>query len=252
MNDAEYAEALHPLHVELVRLQRHVIAAGERLLIVFEGRDAAGKDGVIRVLTQHWSPREFRVFAPGKPTERERSSWYFQRFVAQLPAAGEIVCFNRSWYNRAGVEPVMGYCTRAQTERFLRDVKDFERLLAADGVRILKFYLDISRKEQARRLEARRTDPLKQWKISPVAAQAQKLWPAYSAARDAMLRRSSHPAAPWMLVQADKKKQARLAVLRQVLAETPFPGRDRRLARPAGKLVRAFRPGRLRDGTLAR
>lgn len=252
MSANDFDEEARPYYVELVKLQRHVIAERQRLLILVEGRDAAGKDGALRALTRHFSPREFRIFAPSKPTERESGSWYFQRFVPQLPGAGEIVCFNRSWYNRAGVELLMGYCTKAQTEAFLRDVTAFERLLVDDGIRLLKFYFDVSRKEQAQRLEDRRNDPLKQWKISPVDASAQKLWPKYSRARDRMLLRSHHPAAPWRIVQADRKKRARIAFMREVLAAVDYLGRDAALARPQRSIVKAFSPERLKDGSLAR
>jgi len=243
MNDREFEEAAHPLWVELVKFQRHVIESGLRVLLIFEGRDAAGKDGMIRTLARHWSPREFRIFAPSKPTEREQGSWYFQRFVAQLPAAGEIVCFNRSWYNRAGVERVMDYCTEQETESFLRNVSAFESLLTGDGIRILKFYLDVSREEQAERLAERRADPLKQWKISPVDARAQELWDAYSAARDAMFDRSSHDAAPWLIVRADAKKKARLALMREVIFGAEFPGRVEEHASPDRERIRRFEAG---------
>jgi len=251
MSEHDFEEEAHPYYVELVKLQRHVIESNLRLLILIEGRDAAGKDGALRALTRHFSPREFRIFAPSKPTEREAGSWYFQRFVPHLPAAGEIVCFNRSWYNRAGVEAVMGFCTPRQTESFLRDVTGFERLLVADGILVLKFYFDVSRKEQKRRLADRRKDPLKQWKISPVDAQAQKLWTRYSNARDRMLLRTHHPAAPWRIVEADRKKRARIALMREVLAAVDYPGRDRKLARPQRSIVKICSATRLRDGTLA-
>ena len=251
MKNGDFEDAAHPLWVELVQFQRHVIERGLRVLLILEGRDAAGKDGALRALARHWSPREFRVFAPSKPTERERGSWYFQRFVAQLPAAGEIVCFNRSWYNRAGVEKVMGYCTAEEHEVFLRDVGAFERLLVDDGLRLQKYYLDVSRKEQAKRLAERRADPLKQWKISPVDARAQELWDDYTAARDEMFARSSHDAAPWRVVRADDKKEARLALMREVLAAADHPGRCAAAAAPDRERVRPWTPRLRVDGFLS-
>ncbi len=251
MSEKEFEKLAHPLWVELVDLQRRVIRDELRLLLIFEGRDAAGKDGTIRALTRHWSPREFRVFAPSKPTERERGSWYFQRFVAQLPAAGEIVCFNRSWYNRAGVEKVMGYCTAAQTASFLQQVSDCERLLVESGILIRKFYLDISRAEQAKRLESRREDPLKQWKISPVDARAQELWDDYTTARDEMFASSSHEAAPWHVVRADSKKHARLALMRAVLSGSLAPGPGSPPSRADHSRLRVYAPDMRREGFLS-
>jgi polyphosphate kinase len=178
--------------VELVKLQRSLIAEGGRVLVIMEGRDGAGKDGTIKRLTEHMSPRETRVHAPGIPSSREETEWYFQRFVPFLPSASEFVVFNRSWYNRAGVEPVMGYCTDKQVEAFLESVVPFEAMLARDGIAIRKYYLDISRDVQTERLKDRAKDPLKQWKLSPVDAKALKNWNAYSSARDAMFRRSNH------------------------------------------------------------
>jgi polyphosphate kinase 2 len=251
MSNGDFEDDALPYYVELVKMQRHVIAEGMRLLIIVEGRDAAGKDGALRALTRHFSPREFRIFAPSKPTAIQAGSWYFQRFVPHLPAAGEIVCFNRSWYNRAGVEPVMGYCNRPEMEAFLRDVPTFEKLLVSDGIVLLKFYFDISRKEQAQRLADRRSDPLKQWKISPVDARAQELWRQYSRARDRMLLRSHQPAAPWRIVQADRKKRARIALMREVLSSVDYLGRDAKLAKPQRSIVKIFSPARLKDGSLA-
>src|SRR5262245_42681956 len=173
-DDQGYDEALRALQVELVKLQRDVIANGERVLVIVEGRDGAGKDGTIKRFTEHLSPRETRVVALGKPSDREQGQWYFQRYVAHLPAAGEIVFFNRSWYNRAGVERVMGFSTPEETEEFLATVVTLEELLVRSGIRIFKYYLDITREEQESRLEARREDPLKQWKISPIDEAALK------------------------------------------------------------------------------
>lgn len=235
--DRHYKRALHALQVELVKLQRRLIAEGARVLVVLEGRDAAGKDGTIKRLTQHMSPRETRVHAPGKPSDREVSEWYFQRFVPFLPAAGDFVVFNRSWYNRAGVERVMGFCTEQQVEEFFDAVVPFEKLLVRDGIALRKYYLDISRGEQKSRLEARRDDPLTQWKISPVDQAAIRNWKAYSAARDDMFERSSHEAAPWRIVETDTKKVARLELMRDLLDSFDYKGKNKKLVKPDRNVV---------------
>ncbi len=201
------------------------------MLLLLEGRDAAGKDGAIKRITRHMSPRETRVFAPSKPNEREETTWYFQRFVPHLPAAGELVLFNRSWYNRAGVERVMGFATDEQVERFLVQVPKFEELLVGSGITLVKLYLDISRQVQVERLDDRRGDPLKQWKISPVDQRAIELWDAYTEARDVMLERTHSEHAPWTIVDADDKRAARLEIIRFVLATIDYPDRDDELAR---------------------
>jgi polyphosphate kinase 2 len=227
--DKHYGHKLYDLQVELVKLQRKLIAENRRVLVIIEGRDGAGKDGTIKRLTEHMSPRETRVHAPGKPSSREETEWYFQRFVPFLPAAGEFVVFNRSWYNRAGVELVMGFCTREQVEEFFESVGPFETMLTRDGMAIRKYYLDISREEQKERLKARADDPLKQWKLSPVDAKALKNWKAYSAARDDMFRRSSHTEAPWRIVRADVKKVARLEIIRDLLSSFDYDGKSKKL-----------------------
>lgn len=213
----EYKKALRALQIELVTMQRHIIRNNSRVLVLFEGRDASGKDGLIKVISEHLSPRETRVVALGKPTERETHSWYFQRYVAQLPADGEMVLFNRSWYNRAGVEKVMGFCTPAEYENFMLTVNDFEHLLIKSGITLLKYYLDISREEQRKRLAERREDPLTQWKISPIDRSALKHWKDYSAARDEMFTRTHTGIAPWIIVKTDDKQTARLNVIRDIL-----------------------------------
>jgi len=230
-DDHHYKRKLRALQVELVKLQRQLIADGARVLVILEGRDGAGKDGTIKRLTEHMSPRETRVHAPGKPSSREETEWYFQRFVPFLPAAEEFVVFNRSWYNRAGVERVMGFCTEKEAETFLASVIPFETMLVDDGVHLRKYYLDISRREQKKRLEARRDDPLKQWKISPVDEAAQDKWHAYSQARDEMFERTSHKSAPWHVVSADDKKAARLELIRDLLGSFSYKGRDRKITR---------------------
>ncbi|HEV2285282.1 MAG TPA: polyphosphate kinase 2 [Steroidobacteraceae bacterium] len=247
-----YARELRQLQIELVKLHRHVIARGRKVLVILEGRDAAGKDGTIKRIAEHLSPRETRVVAPGRPSDREQTEWYFQRFTGQLPAAQEIVLFNRSWYNRAGVEVVMKFCTRAQSEEFLEAAPGFEGMLVRSGIHLLKYYLDISHDEQARRLRARGRDPLKQWKLSPVDEAAQRHWHDYSRARDRMLLRTHSEHSPWMVVRADDKQQARLNVIRDILARVPAPGVSRRLARPDPRVVREFDAQLLESGWVAR
>jgi polyphosphate kinase 2 len=249
---AEYDAALYALHVELVKLQRQIIANGLRLCVVVEGRDGAGKDGTIKRIIEHLSPRETRVVALPKPSERDRLSWYFQRFVPHLPAAGEFVLFNRSWYNRAGVEPVMGFCTAKETESFLDEAPVFEAMLSRAGIKLIKYYLDISKDEQKERLAERRKDPLKQWKISPIDAAATAKWSDYSAARDTMLMRTTHDDAPWHVVKANSKKQARLNVIRHLLSHIKYKGRDEALAKWDHALVFPFTAKVLADGMLAR
>lgn len=222
MKKKPYQERLLLLQIELVKLQKHLISCGDKILVLFEGRDAAGKDGVVKRIVQHLSPRETRVVALGPPSDRERNSWYFQRFVAHLPSAGEFVLFNRSWYNRAGVERVMGFCAEEDYLRFIDQVGDFEKMLVASGIHLFKYYLDISQEEQARRLEARRLDPLKQWKTSPVDERALELWHEYSQARDAMLAATDHKAAPWRIVAADNKRHARLALINDLLRHLDY------------------------------
>ncbi len=248
----EYARELRRLQIELVKLHRHVIARDRKVLVIVEGRDTAGKDGTIKRIAEHLSPREVRVVAPGKPSDREESEWYFQRFVAHLPAAREIVLFNRSWYNRAGVEYVMKFCSRTERDAFLEAAPRFEKMLVRAGIFLLKYYLDISRNEQARRLRARRRDPLRQWKISPVDEAAQRHWRDYSRARDGMLRRTHTAEAPWVLIRADDKHQARLNLIRDMLARIPCPEVSPRRARPDPRVAREFDESLLSSGWVAR
>ncbi len=236
-----YKEELRTLQIQLTTLQRHLIEHGHQLLVLFEGRDCSGKDGVIKRITQHLSPRETRVVALGKPSCREQDEWYFQRYVSHLPAQGECVLFNRSWYNRAGVETVMGFCSTAEYETFMTAVIPFERLLSQSGLQIIKYYLDISRDEQEQRLADRRKDPLKHWKISPVDAAALEHWDDYSRARDAMLEQTSHDEAPWIVVQADDKKTARLNVIRDLLSRIACPDVDAHAFMPDEDIVFAYR-----------
>jgi polyphosphate kinase 2 len=212
--------------VELVKLQRHFIECSDKILVLLEGRDASGKDGTIKRIVQHLSPRETRVVALGTPSDRDRSAWYFQRFVPHLPTAREFVLFNRSWYNRAGVERVMGFCSDDEYEEFMQTVLGFEHMLVKSGIKLLKYYLDITRNEQKRRLKARRIDPLKQWKVSPIDDKALKQWDAYSEARNAMLDRTHNPVSPWTIVRADHKRAARLNLIADLLTRLHYGGKD--------------------------
>jgi polyphosphate kinase 2 len=252
LSDADYLELLTPLQIELVKLQRAWIDRGDKVLIIFEGRDAAGKDGALRAITQHMSPRQTRVVALPKPSDRDRTSWYFQRYVAHLPAGGECVFFNRSWYNRAGVEPVMGFCTPSEHAAFLDTVPEFEGLLAHSGLYLHKYYFDISRVEQKERLASRRQDPLDFWKVGPIDAAAIDKWDDYSARRDEMFVRTSLPETPWTIVRADSKKRARLAVLADILARHDYPGKEKGRTMPDPAIVFPFEPSALTDGRLAR
>lgn len=222
MKKKEYAGLLRPLDIELLKMQRWVQASGQRILVIFEGRDAAGKGGAIKRIAKHLNPRGCRIVALGMRTEREKSEWYFQRYLAHLPSAGEIVLFDRSWYNRAGIEPVMGFCTRAESEEFLRSVPELEDMLVRSGIRLLKYYLSISREEQARRIEKRRANPLKQWKLTPLDLRAGEKWDDYTSAEEEMFRRT----APWTRIVSDCKRVARVELIRDLLSKLDYPGRD--------------------------
>jgi polyphosphate kinase 2 len=247
----DYEAQLRDLQVGLVRYQAWAIKTGAKALVILEGRDGAGKDGTIARITQHLAPRNTRVVSLPKPSDRERTEWYFQRYTRRLPAGGEFVLFNRSWYNRAGVEPVMGFCTPAEHEDFLRDVPAFERMLQEAGVDLVKLWLDISKAEQADRLDARRNDPLKQLKISELDGEAQKKWAAYSAARDQMLMRTHSPISPWICVRGDHKKTARLNIMRQLLQALAPPKVRADFAPPDPAIVFPFEEQALTDGRLA-
>jgi polyphosphate kinase len=252
MDDDKYEHQLRRLQIDLVKSQIWAIEQGKKALVIFEGRDAAGKDGTIQRLTEHLSPRNTRVVALPKPSDRESTEWYFQRYVRYLPAAGEWVIFNRSWYNRAGVERVMGFCTPDETEQFLLDVPAFERMLVQSGVTLIKIWLDVSRKEQKERLKERRTDPLKKLKTGPMDAEAQKRFDDYTAARDEMLMRTHSPPAPWVCVRSDHKKPARLAVLRHLLNSIGSPAIARKVQDPDPKVLFPFEAEALKDGRLER
>lgn len=225
MKKDAYQEQLLELQIQLVKFQHHVIAQDEQLLVIFEGRDAAGKDGTIKRIVQHLSPRETRVVALAKPSVRDQSSWYFQRWIEHFPAGGEMVLFNRSWYNRAGVESVMGFCSHDEYRRFMATVLPFERLVMHSGIRLIKYYLDISKREQKKRLEERREDPLTQWKISPLDGQALALWGKYSKARDKMLAGTASSDSPWFLVHADSKRATRINIIQHLLSQFSYPGK---------------------------
>ena len=232
-------------------LQRQFIKSNDKILIILEGRDAAGKDGTIKRIVEHLSPRETRVVALGIPSDRDRASWYFQRYIPFLPATKELVLFNRSWYNRAGVERVMGFCTQEEYEEFFASVTEFEHMLIRSGIRILKYYLDISKSEQEKRLMDRKHDPLKQWKVSPIDDQAQKYWRQYSKARNEMLERSHSPTAPWKIVKADNKKLARLNIIRDILTSLHYKPKNERSIIPDRRVVFDFESSFIKKGILA-
>ncbi len=221
-----YEHELRQLQVELVKFQRWVQNTGARIAILVEGRDAAGKGGTIRRFTEHLNPRAMRVVALPKPSDEERGQWYFQRYIRQLPNKGEIVFFDRSWYNRAVVEPVMGFCTKKEHQRFLQQVPEFEHMLYEDGVTIIKFWFSISKEEQAKRFDARRQNPLKQWKLSPVDEKAQELWDAYTRSKEEMFSKTHTTYSPWIIVKANDKQAARLESLRYVLNLLPYKGKE--------------------------
>jgi polyphosphate kinase 2 len=243
---------LQARQLALVKWQQQAMASGEKVLIIFEGRDAAGKDGAIRVLTEHLSVRNTRVVALAKPTDRERSQWYFQRYVPHLPAAGETVIFNRSWYNRAGVERVMGFSTPTEQETFLRETPNFEAMLLESGLKLVKVWLDVSKAEQKQRLDERKNDPLKVLKSSPLDAAAQDKWDGYTKARDEMLTRTSSALAPWICVRSDQKKKARLALLSHLARVLAAPEIAATVPPPDPARLFPFDPAALTDGRLER
>jgi polyphosphate kinase len=249
---AGYHAALLALQIELVKLQRAIINDHRKIVIILEGRDAAGKDGTVKSIIQHLSPRETRAVALGKPTERDTTAWYFQRWVRHLPAGGEMVIFNRSWYNRAGVERVMGFSSEAECEVFLETVPVFERMLERSGITLLKYYLDITKAEQKKRLKDRRKDPLKQWKLSPIDEVAIANWKAYSRARNAMFARTHAVLTPWYIVRADDKHATHLNLIRHLLSKLDYADKDERLAVPDPKVVFAYDELYLENGMIAK
>jgi len=218
-----YEKELTRLQVELLKFQNHVKDKGLKILMIFEGRDAAGKGGTIKRITEHLNPRGARVVALEKPSDKETSQWYFQRYAKHLPSAGEIVLFDRSWYNRSMVEPVMGFCTERQHHKFLKDAPEFEQMIVDEDIQIFKFYFSVSKDEQARRFKARETDPLKQYKLSPVDKESQKLWNEYSLAKFMMLSATHTEAAPWTIVKSDNKKKARINCIKHILSFVDYP-----------------------------
>lgn len=228
---------LHELYIELVKLQKEIIATNLKLLVVLEGRDAAGKDGTIKRIIKHLSPRETRVVALSKPSDRQQLEWYFQRYSTHLPVSGEFVILNRSWYNRAGVEKVMGFCSEKEYKSFFTEVELYEKMLVDAGFIILKYYLDVSKKEQGRRLKDRETDPLKQWKISPIDKEAKKLWNDYSEARNEMLLRTNFKHAPWYVVNANKKKATHIALISHLLKHMEYHDKEEKLLSHINGLV---------------
>jgi len=238
----EEKKILYDLFVELVKVQKEVIASNLKLLVILEGRDAAGKDGTIKVITQHLSPRETRVVALGKPSDREDRQWYFQRYTQLLPAAGEFGLFNRSWYNRLGVEKVMGFCSTKEYNTFFKDVELYEKMLVDSRVTILKYYLDISKEEQETRLKDRSKDPLKQWKISPIDKVATKHWKEYSVARNEMLAKTNFNHSPWFVVDAENKKETHIALISHLLSRLKYRNKNEKMLAHDYKLVYPITP----------
>jgi len=238
---------LHELYIELVKLQKEIIASNLKLLVILEGRDAAGKDGTIKRIIKHLSPRETIVVALNKPSDRQQLEWYFQRYTVHLPVSGEFVLLNRSWYNRAGVEKVMGFCTEKEYKSFFTEVELFEKMLVDAGFIVLKYYLDISQEEQEKRLKARETDPLKQWKISPIDKEASKFWKDYSEARDEMLLRTNFKHTPWYVVNADKKKKTHIALITHLLKQLEYHKKDKDLLSNDYELVYPATPENIKE-----
>lgn len=236
MDRALYESELLRLQAELVEMQEWVRSTGARIVVIFEGRDAAGKGGAIKRITEYLNPRVARVVALPAPTERERGQWYFQRYIAHLPSAGEICLLDRSWYNRAGIEHVMGYCTPAEHRRFLQQCPVFERMLVDDGILLRKYWFSVSRKEQYRRFESRMTDPMRRWKLSPMDLESITRWEDYSRAKDEMLVHTDIDAARWHVVEAEDKRKARINMIHHLLGSIPY----RRVERP--EMVLPARP----------
>jgi polyphosphate kinase 2 len=233
----DYEEQKFLLQTELLRLQAWVKDARQRLILLFEGRDAAGKGGTIKRFMEHLNPRGARVVALEKPSEVERGQWYFQRYVEHLPTAGEIVLFDRSWYNRSGVERVMGFCTPGEYEEFLRQVPEFERNLVRSGIHVIKFWFSVSRDEQRRRFKERKAHPLKQWKLSPIDMASLDKWDDYTRAKEAMFFHTDTADSPWTVVKSDDKKRARLNAMRYVLHSMPYAGKDASRIGPVDDLL---------------
>lgn len=226
MDVVEYERHKHELQIELLKMQNWVKNTKQRIVIVFEGRDAAGKGGTIKRFMEHLNPRGANVIALEKPTAKERNQWYFQRYIQQLPSKGEIIFFDRSWYNRAGVEKVMGFCTDHEYLEFLRQAPELERMLVNSGITLFKYWFSVSRTEQFRRFKSRQNDPLKQWKLSPVDMASLSLWPKYSKAKGAMIFHTDTKDAPWTIIRSDDKKRGRINCMRHFLSHLDYPGKD--------------------------
>ncbi|MEN9433584.1 MAG: polyphosphate kinase 2 [Pseudomonadota bacterium] len=237
MSRKNYEKQKYQLQVELLKLQAWVRETGQRVVILFEGRDAAGKGGTIKRFMEHLNPRGARVVALEKPTETERGQWYFQRYVSQLPTAGEIVMFDRSWYNRAGVERVMGFCSEEEYLEFMRQAPEFERHLVKSGIHVIKFWFSVSQEEQRRRFKERKVHPLKQWKLSPIDLASLEKWDDYSKAKEAMFFHTDTAEAPWTIIKSDCKKRARLNAMRYVLNKLPYSGKDPKNVIPVDPLI---------------
>ncbi len=220
-----YEQELHKLQIELLKWQKHVIANEQRVLLLFEGRDAAGKGGTIKRIIEHLNPRGARVVALLKPSDRERTQWYFQRYIQHLPSGGEIVLFDRSWYNRAMVEPTMNFCTDEENKRFLKDTPMLESMLVKNGIILFKFFFSVSKEEQLRRFDSRETDPLKQYKISPVDREAQERWDDYTVRKFQMLNETNRTICPWTIIRSDNKKKARLNCIKHILSRVEYKGK---------------------------
>lgn len=217
-----YEKELKQLQTELIKLQAWVVKNNQRVLVLVEGRDFAGKGDAIRSFTEHLNPRSMRSVALRKPSERESRQWYFKRYIQEIPEGGHIVFFDRSWYNRAQVEPVMGFCTQEEYKRFMDEVNDFERMLTNDGIRLIKFYFSISKKEQARRIKMLKENPLRRWELSPVDLRAQELWDEYTKYKERMFKKTSKKHNPWTVIEADDKRDAQLASIRHILSVVPY------------------------------
>ena len=237
MKRAAYERRKANLQVELLKVQKWVRETGQKVVILFEGRDAAGKGGTIKRFMEHLNPRGARVVALEKPTDSERGQWYFQRYIAQLPTAGEMVLFDRSWYNRAGVEQVMGFCTPVEYLEFTRQTPALERMLVNSGIHLFKYWFSVTRAEQHARFKARQDDPLKRWKLSPIDLQSLDKWADYTEAKEAMFFYTDTADAPWTVVKSNDKKRARLNCMQDFLVRLPYPGKDRRVVRPPDPLI---------------
>ena len=250
----EYEEEKHKLQIELLKLQTHVRKTGQRIVMLFEGRDAAGKGGTIKRIREHLNPRGARVVALEKPSDRERTQWYFQRYTDHLPSAGEIVLFDRSWYNRSMVEPVMGFCTDEQHKRFLKYAPVFERILTKEGIILFKLYFSVSKKMQLKRFEKRSKDPLKQYKLSPVDMQAQELWGEYTMRKFQMLLETNTSLSPWTIIRSDNKKKARINCMKHILSRLDYEGRiaDSKLETDPEILISGIDEIKLMEGNLAK